>query len=109
MQVLVRVHTRQRASQAYGGQIPAIKLIHEMQTCRGHTRGIAETLQITAVSQTKTPHPSRAGEGAGRVRVVSIMLSYFSIIFHAINRNTRLAVFHRSCGVEGKQGSFASK
>jgi hypothetical protein len=106
MQVLVRVHTHQRASQAYDAQIPAIKLIHEMQTCRGHTRGIAETLQITAASQTKTPHSSRAGEGSGRVRII---LYYFFIIFHAINRNTRLAVFHLSCGVEGKQGSFAQK
>jgi hypothetical protein len=77
-----------------------------MQTCRGHTRGIAETLQITAAFQTKTPHASRASEGSGRVR---IMLSYFFIIFHGINRNTRLAVFHRSCGVAGKQGSFVSK
>jgi hypothetical protein len=106
MQVLVRVHTRQRASQAYDAQTPAIKLIHEMQNCRGHTGGIAETLQITAVSQTKAPHASRAGEGSGGVR---IMLYYFFIIFYALNRNTRLAVFHRSCGVEGKQGSFAPK
>jgi len=51
MQVLVRVHTHQRASQAYDAQIPAIKLTHELQNCRGHTSCIAERLQITAASQ----------------------------------------------------------
>jgi hypothetical protein len=80
----VRVQTNQRASRAYDAQIPAIKPIHQMQNCHGHTRGIAETLQITAAPKRKAPHSSRAGERSGRVRIVSITLSiFFLFVFTA--------------------------
>jgi hypothetical protein len=70
-----------------------------MQNCRGHTSGIAETLQITAAPKRKASHSSRASEGSGRVRIVSIMLFYFfPICFRGSNRNTRLAVFIGAAG-----------
>jgi hypothetical protein len=43
MQVLVRVDTHQRASQAYDAQIPPIKLMHEMQNCRGRVASLSVT------------------------------------------------------------------
>jgi hypothetical protein len=98
MQVLVRVHTRQRASLAYDAQIPAIKLIHEMQNCRDHTRGIAECFRSPRRPKTKTPHSSRAGEESRRVRIISTMLSHFFHCFHGISRNTRLAVLIGAAG-----------
>src|ERR1700723_2318452 len=81
MQVLVRDHTHQRASQAYDAQILAIKLTHEAQNYRGHTSSIAERYRSPRRPKKRMPHSSRAGEGSRRVRILSIMLSYFSFAF----------------------------
>jgi len=108
MQVLVRVHTHQRASQAHGAQIPAIKLINEMQNCRGNMSCIADALRITAASQKKMPHSSRAGEGFRRVRIASIMPSCLPFAFTA-STAIQASSFHRSCGVADKQDPFAPK
>jgi hypothetical protein len=81
MQVLVRVHTHQRASQAHGAQIPAIKLINAIENCRGHMSCIAERYRSPRPSKKKMPHSSRAGEGFGHAVL-------FAVCFHGINRNT---------------------
>jgi hypothetical protein len=77
---------------------PAIKLIHEMQNFHRPTSCIAEYFRSLRPPKTKTPRSSRAGEGSRRVHIVSIMLSDFSICFHGINRNARLAVLVGAAG-----------
>jgi hypothetical protein len=109
MQVLVRVRTRQRASQAYDAQIPAIKLTHEVQNYRGQTSCIAERRRSPRHPKKKMPHSSRASEGS---RTSSYPLDHavlFSICHHGINRKTRLAVFVGAARVEDKQHAFAPK